>query len=54
MDDQRLAPAVRGGGEAREPLDLGVDLPLGDDDRRPQVVLARPLAVASTNRPLSC
>src|SRR5712672_3781798 len=39
MHDQRLAPPVRRRGQAREPLGFGIDLALGDHDRRPIHVL---------------
>src|SRR5207247_2403051 len=39
MHDQRLAPAVPGQGLARQALDFGIDLALGDDDGRPIQVL---------------
>src|SRR2546427_6483 len=47
MHDQRLPPAVRGQGQARQALDFGIDLALGDDDGRPvQVLVPRALAGA--------
>src|SRR5882757_6246758 len=47
MHDQRLAPAVRRQGQARQALDFGIDLALGDDDGRPiQVLVPRALTGA--------